>query len=203
MNKQAILFPSAIGKTGTFNGSFVSLPIAPARKWTEAKQARFEVKAAAAGPAEISINGYIGQDYWDESATSEQQFLNALKGLSNDQELIVRVNSQGGSVKDGLGIYNAIKRRQGKTTAHITGFACSIASVIPLACDQVISPKSSAWMIHDPLCMTAGNSEDHQKSIEMLETCAATMAAIYSEDRKSTRLNSSHGYISYAVFCLK
>src|SRR2546429_6511985 len=26
---------------------------------------------------------------------------------------------------------------------------------------------------------------------------------ILSEDRKSTRLNSSHGYISYAVFCLK
>src|SRR2546422_3251010 len=25
----------------------------------------------------------------------------------------------------------------------------------------------------------------------------------YSRDRKSTRLNSSHGYISYAVFCLK
>src|SRR2546422_5971042 len=24
-----------------------------------------------------------------------------------------------------------------------------------------------------------------------------------TEDRKSTRLNSSHGYISYAVFCLK
>src|SRR2546422_2639176 len=27
--------------------------------------------------------------------------------------------------------------------------------------------------------------------------------AVLSEDRKSTRLNSSHGYISYAVFCLK
>src|SRR2546429_9576104 len=25
----------------------------------------------------------------------------------------------------------------------------------------------------------------------------------YKPDRKSTRLNSSHGYISYAVFCLK
>src|SRR2546422_7194087 len=25
----------------------------------------------------------------------------------------------------------------------------------------------------------------------------------FAEDRKSTRLNSSHGYISYAVFCLK
>src|SRR2546429_4091631 len=27
--------------------------------------------------------------------------------------------------------------------------------------------------------------------------------AFYDADRKSTRLNSSHGYISYAVFCLK
>src|SRR2546429_5160548 len=26
---------------------------------------------------------------------------------------------------------------------------------------------------------------------------------VLGEDRKSTRLNSSHGYISYAVFCLK
>src|SRR2546422_7718022 len=26
---------------------------------------------------------------------------------------------------------------------------------------------------------------------------------VSEEDRKSTRLNSSHGYISYAVFCLK
>src|SRR4030042_3444875 len=26
---------------------------------------------------------------------------------------------------------------------------------------------------------------------------------VRKEDRKSTRLNSSHGYISYAVFCLK
>src|SRR2546422_1763778 len=26
---------------------------------------------------------------------------------------------------------------------------------------------------------------------------------IFGKDRKSTRLNSSHGYISYAVFCLK
>src|SRR2546422_1095518 len=28
-------------------------------------------------------------------------------------------------------------------------------------------------------------------------------AQLFAQDRKSTRLNSSHGYISYAVFCLK
>src|SRR2546422_4457482 len=31
----------------------------------------------------------------------------------------------------------------------------------------------------------------------------ATRALTARRDRKSTRLNSSHGYISYAVFCLK
>src|SRR2546429_3824061 len=29
------------------------------------------------------------------------------------------------------------------------------------------------------------------------------LAGWFATDRKSTRLNSSHGYISYAVFCLK
>src|SRR5687768_17662094 len=29
------------------------------------------------------------------------------------------------------------------------------------------------------------------------------MEEVRDQDRKSTRLNSSHGYISYAVFCLK
>src|SRR2546422_7020813 len=40
---------------------------------------------------------------------------------------------------------------------------------------------------------------------QQLEQCALLSLATTSiqQDRKSTRLNSSHGYISYAVFCLK
>src|SRR2546422_3850040 len=37
----------------------------------------------------------------------------------------------------------------------------------------------------------------------MDETLASGSSPIVGRDRKSTRLNSSHGYISYAVFCLK
>src|SRR2546429_1817525 len=33
-------------------------------------------------------------------------------------------------------------------------------------------------------------------------SCMRTVSYQYGLDRKSTRLNSSHGYISYAVFCL-
>src|SRR5687768_18260011 len=34
-------------------------------------------------------------------------------------------------------------------------------------------------------------------------TTTTTSSGLAGTDRKSTRLNSSHGYISYAVFCLK
>src|SRR2546422_8283922 len=41
--------------------------------------------------------------------------------------------------------------------------------------------------------------------MRLLESVAliAMGLALGVKDRKSTRLNSSHGYISYAVFCLK
>src|SRR2546422_7711520 len=39
--------------------------------------------------------------------------------------------------------------------------------------------------------------------IKFLDRLAIKWDYIILQDRKSTRLNSSHGYISYAVFCLK
>src|SRR2546429_957125 len=39
--------------------------------------------------------------------------------------------------------------------------------------------------------------------VEAYSIAAERVAANAFRDRKSTRLNSSHGYISYAVFCLK
>src|SRR5687768_18249121 len=44
-------------------------------------------------------------------------------------------------------------------------------------------------------------------SCQVRWSCSVSPAALRDhltwQDRKSTRLNSSHGYISYAVFCLK
>src|SRR2546422_7420419 len=40
-------------------------------------------------------------------------------------------------------------------------------------------------------------------TMEVLWTLATLVLFVGLGDRKSTRLNSSHGYISYAVFCLK
>src|SRR2546426_5083145 len=48
-------------------------------------------------------------------------------------------------------------------------------------------------------CIPSGRSIDHFALI----SCFTQHLARYFEDRKSTRLNSSHLVISYAVFCLK
>src|SRR5438105_12579411 len=42
--------------------------------------------------------------------------------------------------------------------------------------------------------------ENHYPAIDVLESVSRLMSTV---DRKSTRLNSSHEWISYAVFCLK
>src|SRR2546422_5218486 len=46
-----------------------------------------------------------------------------------------------------------------------------------------------------------------QHDVDILEHASAHEEGLAAQkllgDRKSTRLNSSHGYISYAVFCLK
>src|SRR3989449_1467300 len=50
--------------------------------------------------------------------------------------------------------------------------------------------------------MTATRAPSQTPAVFSTEpTPVATLQPI--RDRKSTRLNSSHGYISYAVFCLK
>src|SRR5688572_31120499 len=48
-----------------------------------------------------------------------------------------------------------------------------------------------------------GASEKTLENIELLRDDDAVAVVTGQQDRKSTRLNSSHSQISYAVFCLK
>src|SRR2546429_6007540 len=58
--------------------------------------------------------------------------------------------------------------------------------------------------LHDALPISTHSS---RSSVRFCRRCATSSRRSSDgaslRDRKSTRLNSSHGYISYAVFCLK
>src|SRR5205809_5841531 len=56
--------------------------------------------------------------------------------------------------------------------------------------------------LHDALPILRTLAEIRQR-VEGLALFDAVALIVDQTDRKSTRLNSSHGYISYAVFCLK
>src|SRR3712207_7187926 len=64
----------------------------------------------------------------------------------------------------------------------------------PLACDVV--PR--ALVVRDDERLLVG---EHGEQLH--EIVRVRVVVVDHEDRKSTRLNSSHANISYAVFCLK
>src|SRR5256884_1474623 len=56
-------------------------------------------------------------------------------------------------------------------------------------------------LVHDADVMRAGRKR-HTRARRLWQPPNLSYPAVLARDRKSTRLNSSHGYISYAVFCL-
>src|SRR5687768_17928979 len=56
---------------------------------------------------------------------------------------------------------------------------------------------------HDLAARRGDHVERHAIRGEKDRAWLCRLANPPAQDRKSTRLNSSHGYISYAVFCLK
>ena len=140
------------------------------------------VIAKADGPVHMVINGLIGESVLDDTGTSSKEFRNALDKIPAGNPIHLHINSEGGSVADGLEMYNTLKARSADVTVHIDGVALSCASLVALAGDTVISPKSSVWMIHAPRLTTYGDSAEHQKSIDMLDAFAKTMCAVYAEE---------------------
>lgn len=137
---------------------------------------------AKADAHEMIISGPIGQSWWDPTGTASKEFRDELNKIPKGTKINVRINSEGGSIKDGLEIYNALKARSKDVTSYVDGYALSIASVIPLAASRVISPKASVWMVHEPWSQTSGNAEDHLAAAEMLNTHGDMLADVYAEE---------------------
>ena len=135
-------------------------------------------QAAADSSAEIWIYADIGESWWGETVTAKD-FVKEVAALDVEQ-ITVRINSYGGSVADGIAIYNALKRHKASVTVSVDGIAASIASLIAMAGDRVEIAENALMMLHAPWGYTAGNSAELRQYADLLDKWAQSMAASYA-----------------------
>ena len=133
---------------------------------------------AAGRSAEIYIYGNIG-DRWDENGVVAADLVRELAALDVDT-ITLRINSYGGSVPDGLAIYNALKRHKAAVDVQVDGVAISCAGYIAMAGDTVTMADNAMLMIHAPWGVAVGNSADLREQADMLDKYAAAMATSYA-----------------------
>jgi len=143
------------------------------RKW-------FDIKAKHKNKtAEINIYGDIGDSWFGDSVTAKD-FVKEIAAL-DAEEITIRINSYGGSVSDGIAIYNAIKRHPATTTVAIDGVAVSIASLIAMAGDTVEMADNALMMIHAPWASGSGNAIDLREKADVLDRYAQAMSTSYAD----------------------
>lgn len=143
--------------------------------------------------AEIYINGEIidnndaetlkywyGDDDMPEYAwpADLRKQLDALTG----KDITVYINSPGGSVFAGAAMADFLARHDGKTTAVVDGWCCSIATEIFFACEERKIPANAYLMIHKPsTTAVAGNADDLRKAADVLDTIQNGIETMYQK----------------------
>lgn len=115
-------------------------------------------------------------------ATSDQSsydLANQVAGIPEDYAITVHINSNGGELKEGLGIYNVLKSRNVTTVCE--GFAASAGSVIFCAGKTRIMQPASLLFIHQASMGAEGNADDFEKAADDLRIVTAAAVAAYKE----------------------
>lgn len=124
-----------------------------------------------------SVNWWT--DEVTESQTSAKYIQGQLENYKDVKNINIFINSYGGSVKEGLGIYNQLKRHTAQKTVYIDGFACSIASVIAMAGDKVIMGTNTLMMVHHASMGAYGNAEELRRAANDVETIDKASCSSY------------------------
>ncbi|MDR5654873.1 head maturation protease, ClpP-related [Ruixingdingia sedimenti] len=133
----------------------------------------------------IEILSTIGG--WGVYASEVIPVLRAMDG--EGKTILVRINSYGGDVFEGLAIANTIADLKAKTIVEIIGVAASIASVIAVAADVVRIRKSAQMMIHRPWAWLWGEADELRKAAAHLDMIEGQLVETYvdrSNGKKST-----------------
>ena len=125
----------------------------------------------------LFLNGTIAEESWFDDDVTPQLFKDEL--MSGSGNITVWINSPGGDCVAAAQIYNMLMDYKGDVTVKIDGIAASAASVIAMAGTKVLVSPVSMLMIHNPMTVAFGNSEEMQKAIEMLSSVKDSIINAY------------------------
>ena len=115
--------------------------------------------------------------YWGISTKDVGQVLDALP--ESVTQVILRINSPGGEVFEGVSILNMLRAHRASVTAVVDGLAASAASVIAAGCDETVMSPGTQMMIHSPWTITLGNATELRKDADRLDGIEASLIEIY------------------------
>lgn len=144
--------------------------------------------AAAGGGMELYIYGDIVSSTWDAWCAEDvcpQDIADFMNQIPTNADLTVYINSDGGDVFAGIAIHSILSRHTGHKKGIVDGLAASIASVILMACDEIVMSSGAQLMIHKPSTAFAyGNADDFRDLIERLDKAQESITGIYMQNVK-------------------
>lgn len=141
----------------------------------------FRISAAARDKriGEVYIYDAIGGGW--EGGVGAKDFADQLNALGELDSVELFINSPGGSVFDGVTIYNLLKRNRAPVNVHVDGVAASIASIVAMAGDTIEIARNGLLMLHDPWTLAVGNARDFRKEAEILDQVGETLVGTYAD----------------------
>lgn len=136
---------------------------------------------------DVTACGSFNWSTWeyDESETSAEYFREQLLAIPETATIELHVNSNGGSVKEGVAIYNQLKQHKAEKICYVDGFAYSIASVICMACDKIIMGLGTSMLIHNMSMSVYGDAKTLRKCADDLDILMESNRKIYMARAKN------------------
>jgi len=151
--------------------------------------------------AEVTIDGIIGEDFFEEGDNTKQAMRNQLKAVDSIQadRIVVNISSLGGDVDHGLAIHDLLASHPAQVETNVIGMTASAATIIAQAGDVRKMSDNGLYLIHKAWTIGMGNANDFEALVGDLRKLDERIANIYSKrsgfdkDDFMSLMNESNG----------
>ncbi|WP_277407357.1 head maturation protease, ClpP-related [Lacrimispora xylanisolvens] len=148
------------------------------------------VKNEDVGGRTLYLDGEISDETWYGDEVTPELFRKELE--SGNGDITVWINSPGGDVFAAAQIYNMLMDYKGNVTVKVDALAASAASVIAMAGTTVQMSPVAMMMIHNPMTVAIGDSEEMKKAGAMLDEVKESIMNAYEIKTGLNRTKVSH-----------